>query len=212
MLFAEGVKELNFLIQFDPVGTFEVPVASEQVVAEDSTFLVSLLVGLQLEERVDQVQKLGVGVDGLGLADDLHQALARRAVTFRKSLERNMLAFGKVVACILDVFVDGVVGVNVGGLPAVAHPLVARFGQVHERVLVGMPVVAAQLPVFERRRVFVKVIAQQFENVDHARQENACGEEPGRFHFLDNRCELLCAFCSAAEFFGKDLLLFGRKA
>ena len=198
VLVAEVVDVLDLLVEFDPVGTFEMPVASEQVVAEYGTFLVSFLVCLQFEECVDQVQELGVGVDGLGLADDLHEALARSAVAFRKTLERNVLAFGEVVARVLDVFVDGVVGVNVRGLPAVPHPLVARFGEVHEGIPVGGPVVAAQLPVFERRRFFVKVVAQQFEDVDHARQEYAGGEESGRFHFLDNRGEFLGAFCSAA--------------
>ena len=169
MLFTEFVNILNFLIQFDPVRTFEVPVTPEQMVAEHGAFLVSLLVGLQFEERVDQIQELGVGVDGLGFANHLQQTLAGCAVAFRKALERNVLAFGKVVACILDVFVDGIVGINVRSLPAVPHPLVACFGEVHEGIPVGGPVVAAQLPVFERGSIFVEIIAKKFKNVDHAR-------------------------------------------
>ena len=112
----------------------------------------------------------------------------------------------------MDVFVDGVVGVNVGGLPAVPHPLVACFGEVGQRVLVGVPVMATKLPVFEGRRIFVKVVAQEFEDVDHSRQEHSGGEESRRFHLLDDRFQFSGAVCGAAEFFGKDLLLFRGQA
>ena len=113
MLLAEVVKVLDFLVQLDPVGTFEVPVAAQQVVAQHGAFFVGFLVGLQFQQGVDKVQKLGVGIHALGLADYLQQALARRTVTFRKSLEGNILAFGKVVAGVLNVFVHGVVGIDV---------------------------------------------------------------------------------------------------
>ena len=81
-----------------------------------------------------------------------------------------------------------------------------------QRVPVGMPVVAAQLPVFVCWSVLAEVVAQQFENVHHARQEDSGGEQSRGFHFLDNRFQFLGPFGGATEFFGKVLLLFGRKA
>ena len=49
MLIAEFVNVLDLLVQFDPVRTFKVPVASEQVIAQHGAFLVRLLVCLQFQ-------------------------------------------------------------------------------------------------------------------------------------------------------------------
>ena len=75
------------------------------------------------------------------------------------------MTFGKVISCRKDVFVDGVVGVDIRGLPTVAYPLVARFGECEERVFVGRPVVAAQLPIFKCRCIRVKIGANEFQDV-----------------------------------------------
>ena len=50
---AEFVDELDLGVELDPVGTFVMPVLAEQMVAEDGTFLVRPLVGLQFEQRID---------------------------------------------------------------------------------------------------------------------------------------------------------------
>ena len=143
---------------------------------------------------------MGVGFHVLRVTEHRKELAPRRTVTVGKSLERGLLTFGEVFACRLDVFVDSGVSINFGGLPAIAHPLVARFGKCRERVAVGCPVVAAQLPVFELGSVLVEVVADDFQCVGETRKEDARGEKPCGFHDLDESVEARGAACGAVQF------------
>ena len=177
VLFAEVVDVVDFLVQVDPVRFLVEPVAAQQVVAEDGGILVGALVFLEFQERVDEVEQVGVGRNFLRVFEHLHEALARIAVAVGKSLERHLETVGELVARGEDVLVDGVVGIDVGGLPAVADPLVARFGQFLERVLVGAPAVGAEVPAFELGSAFVEVLADERNHLGEGGEVDAGGEE-----------------------------------
>ena len=138
-LLAEVVDKRNLLVQGNPVGFLVEPVLAEQVVAEDRRVLVGALVVLQLEERVDEVEQVRVGSDFLRVLEDLQQLLLGRAVAVGEPLEGRLEAIFEFVAEREDVLVDCVVRVDVRGLPVVADPAVAGFGERTDRILVGVP-------------------------------------------------------------------------
>ena len=162
---AEVVDKVDLVVQLYPVGLLVEPVLAEQVGSEDGGIPVGALVFLQVDERVDKVEQLRIGRNGFRITDNLEQALAGVAVMVRKALELGLEACREFLARGEYVLVDGVIGIDVGCLPAVTHPLVARFGQSLERVLVSNPVVRSQVPSFKIGRVVIEAHLDEVDEV-----------------------------------------------
>ena len=209
-VFAERVQVGNLRVQGHPVGLLVEPVLAEQVVAENGRVLVGALVVLQFDKRVDEVQQVRVRRDILRVLEHFQQALPGIAVTVGESLERGLEAVFEFVAEREDVLVDGVVGIDVRGLPVVAHPAVAGFGERTERVLVGIPAGGLQVPVLEFGSVRAEVLADERDDFGEQRQVDACREEAFLFEEIYQRGERLDLFFGTIEGVGDFLLLFGR--
>ena len=210
-LLAEVVDKRNLLVQGNPVGFLVEPVLAEKVVAEDRRVLVGALVVLQLEERVDEVEQVRVGSDFLRVLEDLQQLLLGRAVAVGEPLEGRLEAIFEFVAEREDVLVDCVVRVDVRGLPVVADPAVAGFGERTDRILVGVPARGLQVPVLEFGRVRIEVLADERDDFGEQRQVDACREEAFLFEQLDQRGNLVGLVERLAERRKDFLLLLGRK-
>ena len=132
-------------------------------------------------------------------------------VAVGEPLEGRLEASFEFVAEREDVLVDSVVRVDVRGLPVVADPAVAGFGERTDRILVGVPARGLQVPVLEFGRVRIEVLADERDDFGEQRQVDACREEALLFEQLDQRGNLV-GFVERLTERRKDfLLLLGRK-